>query len=121
MIFDSESRIKNQKSESMIKIWFESNFESRIKKQKSESMFSSSILIQIFYFFLVWQKKLWNRFFNKRSPTQVVRFWGRSVLKLNPERAVEIPEQIILVQNFTADLMAQRPDFYLPPFGRYSW
>ena len=58
--------------------------------------------------------------FNKRSPTQVVRFWGRSVLKLNPERAVEIPEKIILVQNFTADLMAQRPDFYLPPFGRYS-
>ena len=58
--------------------------------------------------------------FNKRSPTQVVRFWGRSVLKLNPERAVEIREQIIIVQNFTADLMAQRPDFYPPPFGRYS-
>jgi hypothetical protein len=30
------------------------------------------------------------------------------VLKLNPERAVEIPEQNILVQNFTADFMAQR-------------
>jgi hypothetical protein len=43
------------------------------------------------------------------------------MLKLNPERAVEIPKQIILVQNFTADLMAQRPDFYLLPFGRYSW
>jgi hypothetical protein len=40
------------------------------------------------------------------------------MLKLNPERAVEIPEQIILVQNFTADLMA--PDFYLLLFGRYS-
>jgi len=60
-------------------------------------------------------------YFNKRSPTQVVQkpaFWGRPILKLNPERAVEIPEQFILVQNFTADLMAQRPDFYLPPFGR---
>ncbi len=56
--------------------------------------------------------------FNKRSPTQVVRFWGRSVLKLNPEKAVKNPEQIILVQNFTPDLMAQRPDFYLLPFGR---
>jgi hypothetical protein len=54
------------------------------------------------------------------------------MLKLNPERVVEIsseresleifsePEKIILVQNFTADLMAQRPDFYLLPFGRYS-
>jgi hypothetical protein len=63
MIFDSESRIKNQRSESMIKIWFESNFESRIKNQKSESMFSSSILIQIFYFFFCVTKKLWNRFF----------------------------------------------------------
>jgi hypothetical protein len=37
------------------------------------------------------------------------------MLKQNPERAVEIPEQIILVQNFTVDLMAQRPDFYLLP------
>ena len=41
-------------------------------------------------------------------------------MKPNPERAVEIPEQIILVQNFTADLMELRPDFYLLPFGRYS-
>ncbi len=68
-------------------------------------------------------RKLLLTVFNKRSPTQVVQkpaFWGRPILKLNPERAVEIPEQIILVQNFTADLMAQRPDFYLPPFGRYS-
>ena len=64
MIFHSESRIKNQKSESMIKIWFESNFESRIKNQKSESMFSSSFLIQIFYFFLVWQKNFETVFFN---------------------------------------------------------
>jgi hypothetical protein len=63
MIFYSESRIKNQKSESMIKIWFESNFESRIKNKKSESMFSSSILIQIFYFFLVWQKNFETVFF----------------------------------------------------------
>jgi hypothetical protein len=33
--------------------------------------------------------------FNKRSPSQVVQkpaFWGRPILKLNPERAVEIPE-----------------------------
>ena len=51
MIFDSESTIKNQKLESMIKILFESNFESRIKNQKSESMFFSSILIKICYFF----------------------------------------------------------------------
>jgi hypothetical protein len=42
------------------------------------------------------------------------------VLKRDPERAEEIPEQIFLVQNITPDLMAQRPDFYLPPFGRYS-
>ena len=39
------------------------------------------------------------------------------MLKLYPERAVEILEQIILVQSFTADLMAQRPDFYLLPFA----
>jgi hypothetical protein len=32
-------------------------------------------------------------------------------LKPNPERAVEIPEQNILVQIFMADLMAQTPDF----------
>ena len=38
MIFWFKSRIKNQKSESMIGIWLESNFESRIKNQKSESM-----------------------------------------------------------------------------------
>jgi hypothetical protein len=30
------------------------------------------------------------------------------VLKRNPERAEEIPEQIFLVQNFTPDLMAQK-------------
>jgi hypothetical protein len=42
------------------------------------------------------------------------------MLKLNPESSVEITEQINLVQNFTADLMAQRPDFYLLPLGRYS-
>ncbi len=67
------------------------------------------------------KNKLYIHLLNKRSPTQVVRFWGRSVMKRNPERAVQIPEQIILVQNFTADLMAQRPDFYPLPFGRYSW
>jgi hypothetical protein len=32
-------------------------------------------------------------------------FWGRPTLKPNPERAVEIPEQIILVQNLTAGLV----------------
>jgi hypothetical protein len=42
------------------------------------------------------------------------------MLKLNPEMAVEMPEQIILVQNYTAVLMVQRPDLYLLPFGRYS-
>ena len=34
-------------------------------------------------------------YFNKRSPTQVVQkpaFGGMPILKLNPERAVEIPE-----------------------------
>ena len=46
---------------------------------------------------------------NKRSPNEVARFWGRSMLKLNLERIVEIPEQIFLVQNFTGDLMAERP------------
>jgi hypothetical protein len=42
----------------------------------------------------------YNTSFIKRSPSQVVQkpaFWGRPILKLNPERAVEIPEQIILV------------------------
>jgi hypothetical protein len=57
--------------------------------------------------------------FNKQSPTQS-RFWGRSISKLNPERVVEIPKQIFLVQNSMADLMAQIPDFYLLPIGRYS-
>ena len=61
MIFDSESTIKNQKLESMIKILFESNFESRIKNQKSESMFFSSILIKICYFF--WSDKTLRPFF----------------------------------------------------------
>jgi hypothetical protein len=57
--------------------------------------------------------------FNKISPTQAVQFWGRSMLKLNPEIVLQIPEQIILVQNFTAVLMAQRPGLYLLiPFGR---
>ena len=41
-------------------------------------------------------------------------------MKPNPERAVENPEQIFHVQNFTVVLMAQRPDFYLLPFGSYS-
>jgi hypothetical protein len=40
------------------------------------------------------------------------------MLKLNPKRVVEILEQ--LVQNFMAVFMAQRPDLYLLPFGRYS-
>jgi hypothetical protein len=48
--------------------------------------------------------------FNKQSPTQS-RFWGRSISKLNPERVVEIPKQIFLVQNSMADLMAQIPVF----------
>ncbi len=46
----------------------------------------------------VGKRLLWLVTFNKRSPTQVVQkpaFWG----------AVEIPEQIILVQNFTADYL----------------
>ena len=49
MIFDLESRNKNQKSESMVWIWLESNFESRIKNQKSESMrfFGSGLFIKI--------------------------------------------------------------------------
>jgi hypothetical protein len=42
-----------------------------------------------------------------------------SILKLNPEMAIEIPEQDFLVQNFMAVLMAQRQDFYLLPFGIY--
>ena len=78
----------------------------------------------LFFWLFIYSKVIFQKqsmSVNKRSPTQVVRFWGRSLMKLNPERAVEIPEQIILVQNFTADSMAQRPDFYLPPFGRYSW
>ena len=33
---------------------------------------------------------------------------------------VEIPEQIFIVRNFMADLMAKRPDFNLLPIGRYS-
>ena len=33
------------------------------------------------------------------------------MVKSNPEMSVEIPEQIFLVQNFTLDLTAQRPDF----------
>jgi hypothetical protein len=32
----------------------------------------------------------------------------------------KIPEQIFIVQHLTADLMTQRPDFYLLPIGRYS-
>ena len=42
-----------------------------------------------------------------------------SGLKLNPERAVEIPEYMYLVQNFTPVLMAQRLDLCLFPFGGY--
>jgi hypothetical protein len=74
MIFDSESRIKNQRSESMIKIWFESNFESRIKNQKSESMFSSSILIQIFYFFWCDYFSLNSAFFQKTKNKNMILF-----------------------------------------------
>ncbi len=49
-------------------------------------------------FDLILFKKLFKSRFNKQSPTQVVRFWRRSILKLNPERIVEkIPEQIFLV------------------------
>ena len=55
---------------------------------------------------------------NKPSPTQVFRFWGRSMLKLNQERAVEIPEQIIFVLNFKVDLMAQRQNFYREILGK---
>ncbi len=60
--------------------------------------------------------------FNKRSQVnQVVRFGGRSMLKLNPERAVEIPETDNSCSEFYGGFMAQRPDFYLLLFGRYSW
>jgi hypothetical protein len=41
------------------------------------------------------------------------------MLKLNLEMAIEIPEMIILVLNFTVVSMAQRPDFYLLPFGKF--
>jgi hypothetical protein len=44
---------------------------------------------------------------------------GMSILKPNPERVVEIPEQIFLVRNFTVVLMGE-PDLYLLPFGTYS-
>jgi hypothetical protein len=43
-----------------------------------------------------------------------------SILKVNPERVAENPQQLSLVQNFMGDLMAHKPDFYLPPFGRYT-
>jgi hypothetical protein len=35
------------------------------------------------------------------------------------ERAKEIPEHTFLIQNFKADLMVQKPDFYRLQFGRY--
>ena len=56
---------------------------------------------------------------NKQYPTQS-RLRERSISKLNPEMVVEIPEQIFIVRNFMADLMAKRPDFNLLPIGRYS-
>ena len=43
----------------------------------------------------------------KQSPSQVDGFGGRSILKLNPERVVEILEQTFFVQNFTVHIMAQ--------------
>jgi hypothetical protein len=57
--------------------------------------------------------------FNKQFLAPVVWFWGRSMMKPNPERAVEIAEHIFLIQNFMAVSTAQRPNIYLLPFGRY--
>jgi hypothetical protein len=42
------------------------------------------------------------------------------MLKSKPEMAVEIPVKIVIIQNFTAFFMAQKPDFYLLSLGRYS-
>ena len=45
---------------------------------------------------------------NKSSISNSLVKVGRSILKPNLERAVEIPEHIYLVQNFAAVLIAQR-------------
>jgi hypothetical protein len=58
-IQNQESRIKTFKF-----FVFESNFESRIKNQKSESMVSLVYFNSNVWLFSVWQKKLWDPFLN---------------------------------------------------------
>ena len=57
------------------------------------------------------------KLFNKQFPIQVVQisaFLGRSILKQNPERVVEIPEPMCLVQKLKGGFNGAKIGFLSP-------